>query len=665
MDYSNMYKSRAGNHSNLAAAGTRGGRHTEQIKRKRINDRQKAHEAHRRIEPTPRKRPEPTQGVHNDKQPKTILPTTVQAPTVVSKNDQKLSRQELFRLKFQKYRDEKAKQQNTKKTVLPFVSSVPSGRIVNSNKEPIANKLANKPKPLVQAVQRIQRTQISRPPKRVQRPGHSQPTRSSQAVLSNQLVQLVPSIEPSKPIEPAKKDEPVKIEEETIVFSPINTRSRNLQLMSPSNLPTPRRRSYKKSLNEYQNNITVIIGAKQSSTSSDAAESISLSKNNRPQSSLNVSKIPPIPAEFQFVQTSTVAKKPRVETTISEESSEPSASSRMLFDETISPIENTATPKLSIVSQSVKKLKSEQPCTPDARKLSAKEKVDVLKTPTQQVQPDSANYVSPFVTISRGSRANKSKEEEARNIKYTLNSRSLLNDSVEERQNKEAALYFRTMVAKETERLMKIVNEWENYKAKNVDAIPTEYIDSIDSAIGQTRLLTANKFKQFSGLIDKCESLAYEQQSVRPVDLEGFWSMVFMQVENCNARFERLNLLRLNNWEAPELQDAKKKKSKLNGIKNAKVFKAKPNRGLQEMMRAARKAFKENAPGEIATNNRRRSLALTVAADDSLCQLNKSKRKSIWVVSYSKSNPINYLINKISQFSRRKMEIFEHRQKVS
>lgn len=68
---------------------------------------------------------------------------------------------------------------------------------------------------------------------------------------------------------------------------------------------------------------------------------------------------------------------------------------------------------------------------------------------------------------------------------------------------------------------------------------------------------------QFKGLIDRCEAFANgseipskdgsdEQRLITASDLEGFWSMVSIQVDNVDKRFEKLQKWRDNNWDDPE-----------------------------------------------------------------------------------------------------------------
>jgi disks large-associated protein 5 len=66
-----------------------------------------------------------------------------------------------------------------------------------------------------------------------------------------------------------------------------------------------------------------------------------------------------------------------------------------------------------------------------------------------------------------------------------------------------------------------------------VNDLPSEASEMIDAAVGQTQLLLRSKFNQFRDLINKCEkSLAGETDKlVTCLDLEGFWDMVFIQVQ--------------------------------------------------------------------------------------------------------------------------------------
>lgn len=56
--------------------------------------------------------------------------------------------------------------------------------------------------------------------------------------------------------------------------------------------------------------------------------------------------------------------------------------------------------------------------------------------------------------------------------------------------------------------------------------------DLIRTTVGQTRLLIAERFKQFEGLVDNCEFKRGEKETTC-TDLDGFWDMINFQVCTC------------------------------------------------------------------------------------------------------------------------------------
>ncbi|XP_077180137.1 disks large-associated protein 5 isoform X2 [Paroedura picta] len=113
--------------------------------------------------------------------------------------------------------------------------------------------------------------------------------------------------------------------------------------------------------------------------------------------------------------------------------------------------------------------------------------------------------------------------------------------------------YFRNVLRSETERLSSCCLEWDG--AAEMD-IPEDAKDLVRTTVGQTRLLIAERFKQFEGLVDNCEFRRGEKETTCS-DLEGFWDMVAFQVEDVNKKFERLRKLQENGWQAAEDQRTK------------------------------------------------------------------------------------------------------------
>ncbi|XP_023294263.2 guanylate kinase-associated protein mars [Lucilia cuprina] len=270
----------------------------------------------------------------------------------------------------------------------------------------------------------------------------------------------------------------------------------------------------------------------------------------------------------------------------------------------------------------------ENPPTAKSNDLSDEENKTLVETPAvdektpikSKPEEKPANYLSPFVSVTRG-KVSLKKEKEKRNSIYLQNpsedndattvSTSPLKSpkySVEVRRTLEAVRYFRKQLQDEIDRLHQQCDIWEAYKNENLEKLQIENVeDMINVTIGQTRLLTSKKFMQFKGLIDRCEAGATgigaveydgseDTKPITAVDLEGFWSMLGLQVDNLEKRFDNLNRWKLNDWIDPEEAKPKIKKNltKVKKAKAAPATKAKPSSALQQMLRKMQAEKRKN-----------------------------------------------------------------------
>ncbi|XP_006160650.1 disks large-associated protein 5 [Tupaia chinensis] len=106
-------------------------------------------------------------------------------------------------------------------------------------------------------------------------------------------------------------------------------------------------------------------------------------------------------------------------------------------------------------------------------------------------------------------------------------------------------LYFRNILQSETEKLTSHCLEWD--KKLELD-IPDDAKDLIRTAVGQTRLLMKERFKQFEGLVNDCEYKRGEKETTC-TDLDGFWDMVSFQIEDVNQKFTNLSKLEESGWQ--------------------------------------------------------------------------------------------------------------------
>ncbi|XP_056109018.1 disks large-associated protein 5 [Rhinichthys klamathensis goyatoka] len=119
--------------------------------------------------------------------------------------------------------------------------------------------------------------------------------------------------------------------------------------------------------------------------------------------------------------------------------------------------------------------------------------------------------------------------------------------------------YFRSVMASETERLTGFSKLWES---RFDDAsIPEEMQDRMRTAVGQARLLMKERFGQFSGLVDDCE-LGRGEKITTCTDLQGFWDMVYFQVEDVNKKFDSLKEAEARDWKEEVRPVARKRVAK-------------------------------------------------------------------------------------------------------
>ncbi|NWR80235.1 DLGP5 protein, partial [Centropus unirufus] len=123
--------------------------------------------------------------------------------------------------------------------------------------------------------------------------------------------------------------------------------------------------------------------------------------------------------------------------------------------------------------------------------------------------------------------------------------KTLETKSDDAREQEHDVPYFRNILRSETERLMSLCLQWDGRFELD---IPEDAKDLIRTTIGQTRLLVAERFKQFEGLVDNCEFKRGEKETTC-TDLDGFWDMVNFQVEDVDKKFDNLKKLQDNDWQ--------------------------------------------------------------------------------------------------------------------
>ncbi|XP_040188452.1 disks large-associated protein 5 isoform X2 [Rana temporaria] len=113
--------------------------------------------------------------------------------------------------------------------------------------------------------------------------------------------------------------------------------------------------------------------------------------------------------------------------------------------------------------------------------------------------------------------------------------------------------YFRGLLKSEIQRLALLCSEWDT---RFEEDIPEDSKDLIRTTVGQTRLLITERFKQFEGLVDNCEFKRGEKETTC-TDLDGFWDMIYFQIEDVTKKFGNLKKLEANSWQQITVQAKK------------------------------------------------------------------------------------------------------------
>lgn len=713
-NHSIMFKSKSGQHLNATKDRING-----EKKQNRMDRRFEAFQKNRLIEPTPKKAIDTAadEGIGS-------FSTITHDETVRFSNkiEKKVSKQQEFKQRFADYMKKKKEQKlNNAAKLKPFVSAVPSGKIVDIDKIAAVKRNVNAP------VKKIKLATVN-PIPICDTPHHRSPinTRSKKLKLvpMMSIEQLTPKRNKGKSVDIRKTQ--IKLNAANPSLSRPGTSGRrlsvnkNLRAKTVNNsrttsgvikkvmkvsLPPKVNAKPKVKTKTTTTSVKAATTAKKTTTvASNSTKKVSTKNGLQPNVAVKPStskalspkpsarkkaekelkppeqvvqfmKSPKIPARFKFGTSNweffnggvaSTAVKPKVK-------QNSSSSPKSLFNESFSPIEDDSEAKQE--SSSAKR-RSKVHKTPEslpaineqfvspfvkiARKLPTVTVSDAPKiafttasdenerTPIQNTETltNNVNYVSPFVTLTRGVRRFSAKKEaEARESMYKLDSRKSLdfNESVTDRQHREAAAYFRLQVQQETDRLNAVCNEWSKYLEENkgTEKLPEENVDQIDVAIGQTRLLLRSKFQQFSTLVEQCADTAFTPK-VKPQDLEGFWSLVRIQVDKLTDRFNRLNKLEQNKWQDPSIEPLKVKKIRDAGIKKTKPqAKHQMNSALAQMLRAARKNNKETKNNGIKSDDgngimfltKRKSLLNTSNLNNSKTRRTLTPSKIPWNVS--------------------------------
>jgi len=182
----------------------------------------------------------------------------------------------------------------------------------------------------------------------------------------------------------------------------------------------------------------------------------------------------------------------------------------------------------------------------------------------------------------------------------------IIPETVEPEAEKKDVKYFKQILDDNTKELTEKCLVWET-KMESVPKTVTNYEDvygAIFVTIGKANLLMNKKgrFEQFRSLINNCEFGLGEKETTC-MDLQGFWEMIYFQVEDVNAKFSELVDLEAKNWILEQKPKPKVAPTKKAIVSKPFKPKAKASSNIKAMMAAKRKAAmmvnKENENANI------------------------------------------------------------------
>lgn len=133
--------------------------------------------------------------------------------------------------------------------------------------------------------------------------------------------------------------------------------------------------------------------------------------------------------------------------------------------------------------------------------------------------------------------------------------------------------YFLRILDEQTSRLLSLADKAER-EMEATPGLSEEVIGKIRSASGKARLLVSQKMQQFKGLCtNNITQSAVEAFPTTNEDLQGFWDMVMLQVDQVDRLFEEINRLKENNWNE---ETVTKVENKTNGTSKPRKLISKP-----------------------------------------------------------------------------------------
>merc|ERR1712183_1219567 len=149
-----------------------------------------------------------------------------------------------------------------------------------------------------------------------------------------------------------------------------------------------------------------------------------------------------------------------------------------------------------------------------------------------------------------------------------------------------SADYFRNLLKDTRTQLTAKCDIWNKVLEENDENMDENVKGSIRTVVGQANLVMKERGKQFEQLINSHE-FATSEKVINSSDLQGFWDMIYFQVEDVEQKFKDLQERKENNWAEKQVEAPKPKPKKPKATKKVKKVDSKPL-AVSEMMKQKR-----------------------------------------------------------------------------
>jgi len=149
-----------------------------------------------------------------------------------------------------------------------------------------------------------------------------------------------------------------------------------------------------------------------------------------------------------------------------------------------------------------------------------------------------------------------------------------------------SADYFRNLLKDTRTQLTAKCEIWNKFLEENDENIDENVKGSIRTVVGQANLVMRERGKQFESLIHSHE-FGTSEKVINSSDLQGFWDMIYFQVEDVEQKFKDLQKRKEENWAEVKVEAPKQKPKKPKVARKVKKVDSKPS-AISEMVKQKR-----------------------------------------------------------------------------